>query len=42
MATDTRGILAPGAGFVDQAHFINDFKAGVGRSPRDYAASARR
>jgi AraC-like DNA-binding protein len=29
-------------GYFDQAHFINDFKAGVGRSPRDYAATARR
>jgi AraC-like DNA-binding protein len=27
-------------GYYDQAHFINDFRAGVGRSPRRYARSS--
>ena len=27
-------------GYYDQAHFINDFRAAVGRSPRRYARSS--
>jgi AraC-like DNA-binding protein len=32
--------LAQQLGYCDQAHFINDFKAMVGRSPADYARQA--
>jgi AraC-like DNA-binding protein len=31
-------MLALDLGYFDQAHFIKDFKAVVGRSPAEYAA----
>jgi AraC-like DNA-binding protein len=34
--------LAPDLGYFDQAHFIKDFKALVGRSPAEYAAECAR
>jgi AraC-like DNA-binding protein len=33
------GALAVDVGYFDQAHFINEFKAVVGRTPADYAAA---
>jgi AraC-like DNA-binding protein len=32
--------LAVDLGYFDQAHFINDFRRVVGRSPAEYAAQA--
>lgn len=34
--------LAASLGYADQAHLARDFKAAVGRSPRDFAAMVRR
>jgi len=34
--------LALDLGYADQAHFIRDFKALVGRTPREYARQGRR
>jgi AraC-like DNA-binding protein len=37
---DDAAATAVELGYYDQAHFINDFRAGVGRSPRRYARSS--